>query len=314
MSILIVGSVAYDSVTTSYGTKQDALGGSATYASISGSYFAPVEVVAVVGEDFDRKDIELLQAHQVEVSGIKVAQGKTFRWAGEYSKEDVNSRETLDTQLNVFADFQPRLTAEQRRLPYLFLANIDPELQLDVLRQMEQRPQLVAADTMNFWIDGKKEQLAEVVKSVDVIFMDEGEARTFSGEVNIVTAAQKILSLGPTLVIVKRGDHGVIQFTKESVFAAPAFPLRQVVDPTGAGDSFAGGFMGYMAANGDSSEAAMRRATVLGSVMGSFAVESFSVGKVASLTHPEVTDRVQAFYQISQFDGLQNAEYVPRRK
>ena len=315
MSILVVGSVAYDTVQTSLGSRQDALGGSATYFAISGSYFAPVGIVAVVGDDFRQEDMALLRTHRVDTSGLKTSPGKTFRWAGEYSQEDVNSRRTLDTQLNVFADFEPELAPEQKRQPYLFLANIDPELQLKVLRQMEERPRLVAADTMNFWIDGKREALTEVVRAVDVLFMDENEVRLFAAphieSVNVVKAARYILSLGPRMVMVKRGEHGVMQFMRDSMFAAPAYPLESVVDPTGAGDSFAGGFMGYLAATEDLSPQAFRRATVLGSVMGSFAVESFSLERLRVLTRPELTTRFREFTQLSQFDSLKEGETLP---
>ena len=310
--------MAYDSVTTAQGSRQDALGGSATYFAISGSNFAKVGIVAVVGDDFRPEDMELLKSHYVDTSGLETSRGKTFQWAGEYSPEDVNSRQTLDTQLNVFADFEPELTQEHRKQPYLFLANIDPELQLKVLGQMDERPRLVAADTMNFWIDGKRDALTEVVKAVDVLFMDEHETRMFAtphiDSANTVKAARYILSLGPRMVIVKRGEHGVIQFTEDSIFVAPAYPLESVVDPTGAGDSFAGGFMGYLAATGDLSPSAFRRATVLGSVMGSFAVERFSVERLRSLTRPDLTNRFHEFTKLSQFDGLKDDETLPWRE
>ena len=314
MSILVVGSVAYDSVKTHMGTRQDALGGSATYFAISASYFAPVAIVAVVGDDFRSQDVDTLRAHHVDTGGIKASPGKTFRWAGEYGLEDINSRRTLDTQVNVFADFEPVLTPQQRREPYLFLANIDPELQLKVLEQMEERPRLVAADTMNFWIEGKREALTKVVEAVDVLFMDEHEVRLFAQEFNVVKAAKRIIGMGPCLVIVKRGEHGVVQFMKDSIFAAPAYPLEIVVDPTGAGDSFAGGFMGYVAATGDLGQAAFRRATVLGSVMGSFAVESFSVDRLLSLPRRHLTTRFRDFTELSQFDGLKGTEDLPWRE
>ena len=317
MSILVVGSVGYDSVKTPAGIRHDALGGSATYFSVSGSYFAPVVMVAVVGDDFTSASMDLLKAHRVDLTGLKTAPGKTFRWAGVYGREDVNSRETLDTQLNVFADFAPQLSPEQRSLPYLFLANIDPELQLNVLGQMEHRPRLVAADTMNFWIDGKREALTEVVRSVDVLMMDEHEVRQFAaphvGSVNVLKAARFILGMGPQVVIVKRGEHGVIQFTGEAIFAAPAYPLETVVDPTGAGDAFAGGFMGYLAAIDDPSPGVFRQATVLGSVMGSFAVESFSLERLGSLESHDVTDRFRDFTRLSHFDGLRPDETLPWR-
>ena len=315
MTILVVGSVAYDSVKTSLGSRQDALGGSATYFSIASSYFAPVGIVAVVGDDFDVGDLALLRSHGVDISGLKTSPGKTFRWAGEYSLEDVNSRQTLDTQLNVFADFEPDLTPDQRKQPYLFLANIDPELQMKVLRQMEERPRLVAVDTMNFWIEGKRDALTEVIRAVDVLFMDENEVRLFAAphieRANVVRAARYILDLGPRVVIVKRSEHGVMQFMKDAIFAAPAYPLEVVIDPTGAGDSFAGGFMGYLAATGDLSPAAFRRAIVLGSVLGSFAVESFSVERLRSLSRSDLTSRFHELTRMSQFSGLKEEETLP---
>ena len=317
MSVLVMGSVAYDSVSTAQGRRKDALGGSATYCSLAGSYFTPMSIVAVVGDDFAAEDLALLEGHRVELSGLKTLSGKTFRWAGEYSQEDVNSRRTLDTQLNVFAAFEPELSPEHRTYPYLFLANMDPEIQLTVLEQMAERPRLVAADTMDFWIEGKRDALTRVVESVDVVVMDEGEVRLYAaahiGRVNVVQAARYVLGLGPRLVIVKRGEHGVIQFMEDSVFAAPAYPLEMVVDPTGAGDSFAGGFMGYLAATGDLSPAALRKATIVGSVMGSFAVESFSVERLCSLTSLDLTSRFREFTQLSQFDGLKGTEMLPWR-
>ena len=317
MTILVVGSVAYDSVTTASGSRQDALGGSATYFAISGSYFASVGIVGVVGEDFGVEHLDLLSSHSVDISGLETAPGKTFRWVGEYSIEDVNSRSTLDTQLNVFADFEPKLTSEQRRQPYLFLANIDPELQINVLNQMEQRPRLVAVDTMNFWIEGKREALTRVIEMADVLFMDENEVRLFAAPhvsgVNVVRAARYILGMGPLMVMVKRGEHGVMQFMRDSIFAAPAYPLETVVDPTGAGDSFAGGFMGYLAAKDDVSPAAFRRATVVGSVMGSFAVENFSVDRLRCLTRSDLVERVHEFTLLSELDGLKGPEALPWR-
>jgi sugar/nucleoside kinase (ribokinase family) len=317
MAILVVGSVGYDTVETPAGSREDALGGSATFFSISGSYFAQVGMVAVVGDDFTADSVDILKAHHVDISGLQTAQGKTFRWAGVYGPEDVNSRETLDTQLNVFADFDPHLSPEHRSLPYLFLANIDPELQLNVLGQMERRPKLVAADTMNFWIDGKLEALTEVVRSVDVLFVDENEVRQFAaphvGSVNVVKAARFIQDMGPETVIVKRGEHGVIQFMGDSIFAAPAYPLESVVDPTGAGDSFAGGFMGYLAGTDDLSPGAFRRAAVVGSVMGSFAVESFSVERLSALGQAELVARFRDLSHLSQFDGLKDTEMLPWR-
>ena len=313
MSVLVVGSVAYDSVKTPAGCRDDALGGSATYFSIACSYLAHVSVVAVVGEDFKPEHLVLLRSHGVDTEGLERHPGRTFRWSGVYGAGDVNTRETLYTELNVFADFSPTLSPEQRKQPYLFLANIDPKLQLDVLKQMEQRPRLVALDTMDFWIEGKRDALALAVQAVDVLFMDEGEARKFTGEVNLVKAAHRVLGLGPTTAIIKRGEHGVLLFREGSIFAAPAFPLEKSVDPTGAGDSFAGGFMGYLAATGDLSDDGFRRAAVVGSLMGSFAVESFSTERLSSLNAQELETRFRAFTELSRFAPLRADETLPWR-
>ena len=313
MSLLVVGSVAYDSVATPAGSRQDALGGSATYFSIASSYFTPVGVVAVVGDDFDARSLAFFEKHGVDTSGLERRRGTTFRWAGVYSADDGNTRRTLDTQLNVFADFSPSLTAAQRQTPYVFLANIDPDLQMAVLGQVEPRPKLVALDTMDFWIEGKNSSLRRVLQDVDVVLMDEGEARELSGEVNLVLAARRVMALGPDAVVVKRGDHGVLLFHGDSIFAAPAFPLEQVADPTGAGDSFAGGFVGYLASTGDLGPAGYRRATVVGSVMGSFAVESFSVDRLSSLTRADIEERFRSFAQLTQFSPLGARESLPWR-
>ena len=313
MSVLVVGSVAYDTVVAPAGRRDDALGGSATFFSVSGSYFAPVTLVAVVGDDFRSEDIELLRSHDVDTSGLERRPGQTFRWSGVYSTEDVNTRSTLDTQLNVFAQFAPELSDRQRRMPYLFLANIDPELQLQVLGQMVDRPRLVALDTMNFWIEGKNSSLRRVIREVDVLFIDEGEARDLSSEVNIVKAAAHIRGLGPDTVVIKRGEHGVLMFQGDAPFAAPAVPLENVMDPTGAGDSFAGGFVGYLAATGGLSPNGMRRAAVAGSVMGSFAVEGFSLDGISSLSVDDIERRFRLLTEISQFRALGDAESWPIR-
>lgn len=311
MSLLVVGSVAYDSVTTGAGSRTDALGGSATYFSVAASYFSDVSLIAVVGEDFRESDVALMQDHNVDTAGLERAAGSTFRWAGEYDPDDLNSRETLDTQLNVFADFSPKLSGEHRGMPYLFLANIDPDLQLDVLNQMEERPRLVALDTMNFWIEGKQSELQKVVEAVDVLFIDETEARMFSGKSNLLHAAGAITDMGPHTLLIKRGEHGVLLFHDGSIFVAPAFPLETVVDPTGAGDSFAGGFMGYMAATGDISSQGLRRATVLGSVMGSFCVEAFSLEKTSALSKDQIEERFRAFGGLMDFQRLAEDERLP---
>ena len=313
MSLLVVGSVAYDSVQTGAGNRTDSLGGSATYFSVAASYFSAVSLIAVVGEDFRPSDVALMQDHNVDTAGLEQAAGRTFRWSGVYDAEDVNNRETLDTQLNVFADFSPKLSDDHSRQPYLFLANIDPELQLDVLNQMEQRPRLVALDTMNFWIEGKKSELQKVVEAVDVLFIDETEARMFSGQSNLLNAASAITDLGPHTLLIKRGEHGVLLFHDDSVFVAPAFPLETVVDPTGAGDSFAGGFMGYIASTGDISSKGLRRATVLGSVMGSFCVEAFSLERTSALSREQIEERFRAFGGLTDFQRLADDESLPRQ-
>ena len=314
MSILVVGSVAYDTIKTSTGSRADALGGSATFFSIAASYFAPVSIVAIVGDDFLDDHVGLLESHGVDTSGLARAAGETFRWSGVYSSEDVNSRETLDTQLNVFADFSPILSTEQRGKPYLFLANIVPALQSGVLAQMAGRPKLVALDTMNLWIDGSREALTKAVASADVVFMDEGEARSFSREHSLRAAADRILAMGPTTVVVKRGEHGALVFRRQMTFAAPAFPLDHVVDPTGAGDSFAGGFLGYLASTGDLSDEGFRRAAMVGSTMGSFAVESFSVDRLNALTPRKIEERFRAIEEMTRFEPLGRRESLPWRE
>ncbi len=313
MSVLVVGSVAYDTVVTPAGRREDALGGSATYFAVSSSRFTTVSVVAVVGDDFQQEHVDMLDARGVDTSGLERREGKSFRWSGEYGAEDVTTRKTLDTQLNVFAEFSPKLGAQHRRAPYVFLANIDPELQLEVLGQVAAQPMLVAMDSMNFWIEGKNSALRRVVEKVDVLFTDEGEIREFSGEVNLVKAARRVKEMGPSVVVVKRGEHGVLLFRGEEAFAAPAFPLENVVDPTGAGDAFAGGFMGYLAGTGDLSPEGFRRATVLGSVMGSFAVESFSVDRLGSVLNEDIEERFRRFSDLSQFLALTEGESLPWR-
>ena len=314
MTLLVVGSVAYDSVQTPQGAREDALGGSGTYFSIASSYFSPVSLVAIVGEDFQPEHIALLEKHDVDVSGLERVDGDTFRWSGVYSTEDINQRETLDTQLNVFADFKPNLSEQHRNADFLFLANIDPELQLEVLGQMNQRPKLVALDSMNFWIDGKKNELDKIVEAVDMVFMDEGEARAYANETNLRRAAARIHEVGPSTVVIKRGEHGVLISNEGNLFSAPAFPLDRVVDPTGAGDTFAGGFVGLISATGDLSESGIRRAAVLGSVMGSFTVEDFSADRLATLTREQVVERFSEFERLTQFTGLDKSNSLPWRE
>ena len=305
MSLLVVGSVAYDSVQTHAGSRRMALGGSAVYFSIAASYLGDVSLVGVVGEDFEQRHVDLLTEHGVDVSGLERAEGKTFHWSGVYSTEDLNTRETLDTQLNVFSDFSPTLADVHRRSDYVFLANIDPELQTSVLDQMQERPKVVALDSMNFWIDGRRSDLDAVVKRVDILFLDEGEARSYSGESNLVSAARRIQETGPRVAVVKRGEHGALVFDGLDVFSAPAMPLESVVDPTGAGDSFAGGFMGTIASTGDVSNRGLRRAAIVGSMMGSFAVQDFSVGGLTYLKRQNIRDRFKQFVRLTTFDDFE---------
>ena len=302
--LLVVGSVALDSVETPFGKVTEVLGGSATYFSYAASFFAPVRLVATVGEDFPKEHVRLLEERGVDVTGLKTTPGgRTFRWTGAYGY-DLNEAKTLDTQLNVLADFRPSLPADVRRVPFLFLANIDPELQLDVVRQMATRPRLVALDTMNFWIQGKREALARVLREVDVITINDGEARQLAGEPNLIRAARAIAAMGPRTVVVKRGEYGALMMADEAFFVVPAYPLESVFDPTGAGDTFAGGFMGYLASQSTLDRNAMRRAMVYGSVMASFTVEDFSLDRLRRLTQDEIAQRCAAFRDLMQVDGL----------
>lgn len=296
MSILVVGSVAFDSVKTPYGEAEEAVGGSATYFAAAASFFTPVDIVAVVGKDFPRESLQFLSERQVDLSGLEIADGKTFRWAGEY-EPNMNDRQTLDTQLNVFADFHPRLTDRHREQPFVFLANIDPELQSSVLQQVA-HPQLVICDTMDFWISGKKDELLETLTLVDVLIINDSEARDLVGDYNLARAANQILGMGPRAVVIKRGEHGASLVTSDTYFAVPAFPVLSVIDPTGAGDSFAGGFVGHLAKSGDTSDTGLKRAMVHGSVMASFNVEDFSVRRLESLTAHEIEHRHDRFIEM----------------
>ena len=308
MALLVVGSVALDSLQTPFGVRQDVLGGSATYFSTAASYFGPVRVVAVVGEDFPEAHLDFLRGRGVDVSGLERRPGRTFRWSGRYDF-DLNQAHTLDTQLNVFADFRPQLPDGFRDSSHLFLGNIDPDLQLAVLDQVR-RPRLVAADTMNFWITSKKPALLEVLKRVDLLFVNDAEARQLAGEHNVVKAARAILSMGPRSVVVKRGEYGALYFSGGEVFASSAYPLAELFDPTGAGDSFAGGFMGYLSRVPALDGAAMRRAIVVGSVLASFAVERFSLDRLRELGPHEIRARYAEFRRLSHFDDL-DVEVLP---
>ncbi|PYT08036.1 MAG: sugar kinase [Acidobacteria bacterium] len=302
MAVLVVGSVALDSVRTPFGERREVLGGSATYFSVAASFFTPVKLVAVVGEDFADEHRRLLTERGIDLSGLQAAPGRTFRWKGEYGY-DLNVARTLRTELNVFAGFRPSLPEHYRDCEYVFLANIDPDLQREVLEQVRS-PRLVACDTMDFWIAGKRESLLRTIRRVDILLINDAEARQLSGESSLVRAAQTIRALGPKALVVKRGEYGAMLFSESSVFAAPAYPLEAPVDPTGAGDSFAGGFIGHLASARDLSEKAMRRAIIFGSVMASFDVEDFSLGRLVRLSREEIHERYRAFSNLTQFEAI----------
>jgi sugar/nucleoside kinase (ribokinase family) len=302
MGILVVGSVAFDSVETPFGMVENVLGGSATYFATSASYFTDVSLVAVVGEDFPAEHTSFLTSRSIDLRGLTRSSGKTFSWRGKYGY-DLNEAQTLETRLNVFETFKPTIPPEYADAEFLFLANIDPELQLDVVRQVK-NPRVIASDTMNYWITSKPEALKKVIGMVDILIINDAEARQLSQEPNLVAAARKILSYGVKTLIVKRGEYGVLMFTDSTIFAAPAYPLEKVFDPTGAGDTFAGGFMGYLANTKDLSEAGIRQAIIFGSVMASFNVEKFSLDRLRELSYREIEDRYRSFKAMTHFEGL----------
>lgn len=304
MSLLVVGSVALDTVKTPFGEATDVLGGSATYFSVAASYFTPVQIVATVGEDFPSAHLDFLRSREIDVSGIETGHGKTFRWRGEYSYQ-LNEAKTLETQLNVFERFAPRVPGAYREPSLVFLANIDPVLQRDVLNQVK-RPKIVACDTMNFWIGGKKAELERTLKEVDVLIINDGEARQLAGEVNLVKASRAIRALGPRTVIIKRGEYGALLFSDTTVFAAPAFPLEHVFDPTGAGDSFAGGFLGHLAKHSSLEPANLCKAVIFGSVLASFCVEAFSLDRFKTLTRLDIQHRYREFKHLTFFEDLES--------
>ncbi|MEP6764723.1 MAG: PfkB family carbohydrate kinase [Gemmatimonadaceae bacterium] len=304
--VLVVGSVALDSVETPFGKVEDAIGGSGVFFSSSASHFTNVRLVGVVGNDYPIAQLDPLKARGVDVSGLETADGSSFRWRGRY-RHDLNSAETLETHLGVFSNFRPQIPEQFRNSPFVFLANIDPRLQLQVLEQVN-KPKLVACDTMNFWIESRRPELLELLKHVDLVTLNDGEVRQLTEQTNLVKGAKWILDRGPKFVLIKKGENGAFMFTKESVFFAPAYPLESVFDPTGAGDSFAGGFIGYLAATNDLSEASMRRAVVIGSAMGSFAVEKFSNQRLLEITRADIEARVKEFSQLVAFDSDFSAE------
>ncbi|MHB8763023.1 MAG: PfkB family carbohydrate kinase [Deferrisomatales bacterium] len=299
--LLVVGSVAIDAVETPFGRDDQALGGSALHFTAASSLFAKVRLVAVVGEDFPWERLDFLGARGADLSGLVRAPGQTFRWKGRYGY-DLNEAHTLETHLNVFEEFDPVLPQVHRGCPYVFLANIDPELQGRVLDQMDQ-PEFVALDTMNFWIQGKKKALLRTLERVDLVLLNEAEARMLADEPNLVRAWQKIRSWGPKGAVIKRGEYGAIYFADDHVFAVPAYPLETVFDPTGAGDSFAGGLMGYLASTGNLDADNVRRAVVFGSALASFNVEMFSFRRLESLTYAEISRRFGEFKALTQFEA-----------
>jgi sugar/nucleoside kinase (ribokinase family) len=303
VSLLVVGSVAFDAVATPFGQREKMLGGSATHFSISASYFTDVRVVGVVGGDFGPEELGVFARHNVDTTDLeRIAAGQTFFWRGRYDF-DLNTAHTLDTQLNVFADFKPKLSEGSRAARFVFLGNIQPDLQREVRAQI-QGAELVALDTMNYWINTVPDAVWEAVRGVHVVIINDAEARQLAGEPNLIKAARKILAQGPRALVIKRGEYGAALFTSDSYFAIPAYPLESVFDPTGAGDTFAGGFMGYLASHDEIDEATMRRAMIFGSVMASFNVEEFGTERTQRLTHAEINERFRTFKRMTHFEEI----------
>lgn len=303
MDLLVVGTVAFDAIETPFGKTDKIIGGAATYISLSSSFFdVNPHIVSVVGDDFPAEFMTYLKKRGVNIDGLQVKQGeKSFFWSGKYHN-DMNSRDTLDTQLNVLANFEPVLPDSYKNIPFVMLGNLMPSIQMQVLDQLEGKPKLIAMDTMNFWMDTQMDVLLEVLKRVDVLTINDEEARQLSGEYSLVRAAQKIMSMGPRYLVIKKGEHGALLFNEKEVFFAPALPLEEVFDPTGAGDTFAGGFMGYLAQQRDVSFENMKRAIIHGSAMASFCVEKFGTERLESLSDGELNARLQEFIQLVQFD------------
>ena len=300
--VLTVGSVAFDSIKTPFGETSRIVGGAATYFSVAASFFTDVRIVAVVGEDFGSEQLAVFGGRRIDLAGLQQVPGDTFRWKGEYSF-DLNSRETIYTYLNVFENFRPTIPQSFRASPYVFLANIHPALQLEVLDQVT-APDFVALDTMNYWIEGTPEELRHVLKHVHVLIINDAEARELSGEPNLVRAARAIQQLGPPRVVIKRGEYGVLMTRDDGFFAVPGMPLEEVFDPTGAGDTFAGGFVGYLAASPEVSDTVVTQAIIAGSTMASFAVEDFGLDRLLRLTDQEVKQRFTEFKRLTHFDAL----------
>ena len=300
MSLLVVGSVAFDCLESPYGKVERAVGGAATYFAVAASFFAPVHLVAIVGDDFSKEDAAVFKGRPIDIEGLERTTGKTFFWSGRYS-QNLNERVTLATELNCFAKFKPRLPEKYRNSKYVFLANIAPDLQRDVLHQVKVKPKIAAMDTMNYWIERTNAELRETLKHVDILMINDTETRELSSEHNLLLAAKHIFKMGPSTLVVKRGEYGAMMVDKHGIFCVPAFPLEEPHDPTGAGDCFAGGFMGYLASVGSKSDAFLRRAMVYGSVLGSFAVEQFGLGRLLKLKKAEIHGRARHFAKLTQF-------------
>lgn len=303
MSLLVIGTVAFDAIETPFGKTDKIVGGAATYAGLAASYFYDkVKIVAVVGDDFPQGEIADFEAHGIDTEGLQIKKGeKSFFWSGKYHN-DMNSRDTLVTELNVLADFDPVIPENYQDCEYLMLGNLTPQIQQTVIKRLKNRPKLIVMDTMNFWMDIAMDDLLETIKMVDVLTINDAEARQLSGEYSLVKAARKILTMGPTYLIIKKGEHGALLFHEDKIFSAPALPLAEVFDPTGAGDTFAGGFIGYMAKVGTVNFHNMKNAIIFGSALASFCVEKFGTEKIKNLSDAEVSDRVQAFVQLSSFE------------
>lgn len=300
MSLLVVGSVAFDAIETPIGKVDRTLGGAASYFALAASHFTPVRIVAVVGEDFTKKEEAVFRGRKINLDGLERAAGKSFFWSGRYSM-NMNERATLATELNVFANFRPALPDSYRDSQFVFLGNIDPTLQRSVLQQMNRKPKVAALDTMNYWISGTPEALRQALKDIHILMINDDETRQLTGEHNLLRAAKAVFKMGPRTLVIKRGEHGALMIHEKFIFSVPAFPLEEVHDPTGAGDSFAGGFMGYLASAGRIDERTLRSAMVYGSVVGSFTVERFGVERLASVTRRELAARARRFSKLTAF-------------
>jgi sugar/nucleoside kinase (ribokinase family) len=300
MSLLVVGSVAFDGIETPHGKRERTLGGAASYFALAASQFTPVRLVAIVGDDFTEKDAAIFRGRKIDLAGLEHAPGKTFFWAGRYS-QNMNERTTLVTELNVFANFKPTLPKAYTDSEFIFLGNIDPSLQLSVLKQISRKPKVIGLDTMNYWIERTPAELRETLKHTQILMINDDETRQLTGEHNLLRAAKRIFAMGPKTLVIKRGEHGALMVHNKFLFSVPAYPLEEVYDPTGAGDSFAGGFMGYLASAGKINEATLRRAMVYGSVLGSFTVEKFGVERLANLKRKEIAARAKMFSKLTAF-------------